>query len=43
MANTNKSTWAEMQLILSPGNNYVLKPGVDGGYDMLVPIKSLNP
>lgn len=32
---TSKSTWAEVQLILSPG--------IDGGFDMLVPIELFTP
>lgn len=39
---TSKSTWAEVQLILQPGNNYVLVPGGSDGYDMLVPVEALK-
>jgi hypothetical protein len=40
--NTSKSTWAEMQLILSDGNNYKLVEGVGDEYDRLVPVELLQ-
>ncbi|MBN2118143.1 MAG: hypothetical protein JW730_16320 [Anaerolineales bacterium] len=41
LSNPEKTTYAEVQLILHPGNNYVVIEGDE--YDMLVPAELLNP
>jgi hypothetical protein len=36
-----KATYSEVQLILHPGNNYVVVTG--GEYDMLIPAEQISP